>query len=489
MSNFEPIQRLRSKSPATELFRILAPIVVFAGGIGAFYILSSFKETPALDNSQPRPPLVETVTPLPYGGGVNIEVDGLVVPFREIEISAEVGGRIKHTAEICKPGNYVEEGTLLVEIDPVDYQLEVSRLAKELEQAKVTLTEMDVEISNNEKLLELGQAEVDVQKRELKRLQDLVEDGAVTESQVDQAIRAEITARNQLLKISNMHRLLKTRKTRLEHARQLVETQLEKAHLDEKRTKIFAPISGVIVFEIAEQDSYVKAGTHLVTVEDTSAVEVKCNLRMDQLHWLWQQSGSTPEREDRRGYQIPQTSASVVYELNGNEYVWKGRLTRFDGIGVDETTRTVPCRVKVEDPRDVQMPDDMDGGQSSSGPPALVRGMFVRVIIHAQPDISLVKVPEAAILPGSMVWLVDNDTLKQHKVKIVQFTRDGVLLDADRLGSNATLPMVTSPMPYARDGQLVRHQMTPMDGQDTIQEVEIVGDKRSNRRLPAVRNL
>ena len=163
----------------------------------------------------------------------------------------------------------------------------------------------------------------------------------------------------------------------------------------------------MIVTESVEADSYVQKGTPLVVIEDTAAVEVKCNLRMDELYWIWNQTDQRPTTgadTTRADYQIPNTDVNVLYRLGNREYQWKGKLWRYDGIGLDERTRTVPCRVLVEAPRDVQLLDADAASESMIGPPALVRGMFVALEILAKPRIPLLQVPEEAVQPGSTVW-------------------------------------------------------------------------------------
>ena len=84
-----------------------------------------------------RPPTAVTgiaAVVRPYEQQLTSDADGIVVPYREIEISAEVAGRITKREEVCRAGNYVEKDQLLVEIDPRDYTLEVDRLKAELRQ-------------------------------------------------------------------------------------------------------------------------------------------------------------------------------------------------------------------------------------------------------------------------------------------------------------------------------------------------------------------
>ena len=75
-----------------EVARIGAPIGVLLLGIAAFLALRSTKETPGKADQQAAAPLVETIVVEPHTGGLDFSVDGVVVPFREIDLSAEVSG-------------------------------------------------------------------------------------------------------------------------------------------------------------------------------------------------------------------------------------------------------------------------------------------------------------------------------------------------------------------------------------------------------------
>src|SRR5690606_21217430 len=140
------------------------------------------------------------------------------------------------------------------------------------------------------------------------------------------------------------------------NSRDLVETKLEEALLDLEKSKIVAPIDGVVVTESVEEGNYVPAGTTLVTIEDTSAAEVRTTLRMDEMNWIWQQGqslGGNDLRTPQLDYQLPQIPATITYELGGQQYVWQGQLWRYEGIGLNEKTRTVPVRILIPHPREV----------------------------------------------------------------------------------------------------------------------------------------
>lgn len=444
-----------------EVLRIGAPIGILLLGVAAFLALRSTKETPVRAEQQAAAPLVETIVVEPHTGGLDFSVDGVVVPFREIDLSAEVSGRIAKRADICRAGNYVTRGTPLIEIDARDYELEVERLTREMAQADVSVQELDVEASNTRSLMKLAKEQLALQRRELQRQQKLAAKRVVTDTELDQAKRDELAALNSYMTLANQLELFYTRRDRLESARDLWQSQLKKAQLDLSRTKVVAPIDGVIVQEMVEEDSYVQKGTILVKLEDTSAVEVRCNLRMDDLYWLWSQSAddaNEPAGSPTRDYQIPRAPVTVSYELAGRRYLWDGVLSRFDGIGVDERTRTVPCRVLVDHPRKVRLDGSDDASGRPVGPPALVRGMYVTVSVHAQPQMTLLEIPQRAVQPGNRVWQVIDGRLSIRRIRVADSADDVVLVYAEASGLKPGMKLVSSPLALAIDGMAVRER-------------------------------
>jgi multidrug efflux pump subunit AcrA (membrane-fusion protein) len=449
----------RSGSLVIDALRIITPLAIVVGGFVAFGALQSLKQEPQRVEEKSLAPLVETALVEPHQGGLDIQVDGVVVPYRELDISAEVSGRIAQKSALCRAGTYVKKGTPLIEIDSRDHQLEVDRLERELSQAAVMLKELDVEVKNTESLLQLAKEQLSLQRRELERQSSLAGRKVITDSDLDKTKRDELTAVNSAMTFSNQLQLLATRRSRLESARDLSQSMLEKAQLDLARTRVIAPIDGVIIREMVEADSYVQKGTSLVKLEDTAAVEVKCNLRMDDLYWLWAQenpNGAPQSPNPTRDYQIPQAPVSVFYELGGRRYLWRGTLSRFDGIGVDERTRTVPCRVLVAKPREVEI-QRVEGEQAGAvGPPALVRGMYVTVRVHAQPSTTLLEVPQRAIQPGNKVWQVVDGKLAIRKVRVAESSGDLVLVYAEPNGLEPGMKLVSSPLAVATEGMAVR---------------------------------
>jgi hypothetical protein len=173
---------------------------------------------------------------------------------------------------------------------------------------------------------------------------------------------------------------------------------------------------------------------------------------MDQLFWVWQQASGTAT-DSPFSASVPATPTTVTYELMGRRFSWEGVLTRYDGAGLEERTRTIPCVIVVDDPG--APTSDAPDAASVAGPRELLRNMFVEVRIHANPDLELFSLPERAIQPGKRVWFVEEGKLVSRPVDVVQ-VQDGVaVIDGRRGGVAAGAQAVVSPLVNPADGMAV----------------------------------
>ena len=450
----------------TDLLRIAIPVAILAAGFVGYFLLGLLKSEPEKIRAGIEKPTVRTVPVHSRDNRLDIDVDGIVVPHREVQLASEVAGRIVFKAPECRAGRYVTKGTTLLKIDSRDYALEHQRLTKQLRQADIQLDEIDVESKNTESLIELAREDLRLAQNELKRLGRLAGSGIITESALDKSRQAEVAARNALRIQSNQIQLLATRREGLLSAQDVVKSQLEKAQLDWDRCTIAAPLDGMVVTDQVQTDWYVQKGTLLATIEDTSAVEVQCKLRMDQLYWLWLDKTNGPVGEAAEGqptiddYEIAHAPASVVYRLDGKDYAWGGRLARYESIGLDERTRMVPCRVIVDDPRSVQVLGEPNG-PAVDGPPALVRGMYVKIKLHARPAATFVAIPEAALRPRGVVWVVEQGKLKIVPVTIAVIQDGMAIVRDDRPELRDRARVVVSPLAAPTAGMEVQEAESP----------------------------
>src|SRR5690606_38349400 len=115
--------------------------------------------------------------------------------------------------------------------------------------------------------------------------------------------------------------------------------------------------------------------------------------------------------------------------LAGRSTTWDGVLSRFEVGGIDEKTRTVPCRIEVPQP---------------SG---LRRGMFVSATLYGTDSrVPLLSIPRAAFRPNDEVWLVSDGRLVIRRIDPVRVLEDTVLIRGDGPGDPIPVgaPLVVS---------------------------------------------
>ena len=468
-------------------FRIIIPLLILSVGVGGFIFLMSLKKEPDRARPVQEAPLVETVEVEEHGGELTIELDGSVVPFREIALSAEVAGRVSYKSPHCRAGKFVQKDEVLFRINEQEYQLAVDRLTHEEEQARASINELNVQIESAKALVKLAADELSLRTRELNRVKDLAKQDAASDSDIDIAEQNEQLSRRTLVTQQNQANLEESRVARLEFALALVGTQLAKAKLDLARTEVKAPTSGVIVSDPAEENSYVQPGSPLATLEDNSSVGVRCSLQMDELYWLWQHDappadsldfpaiGTGTEENDEQFIRaatlaargMPAVPATVIYELGGQRFAWSGKLTRYEGAGLDERTRTVACRVLVQNPTEVSRRKSSQDSSLVLAPQALLRGMFVSLEFHVDPRASLLRIPESAVRPGDVLWLVRDGKLVRQTVKVARVVNGFALIPATTSRLQAGDLVVTSPLSTELSGQPVRLNDEAGDGTAT----------------------
>lgn len=447
--------------------RFLAPIVIVGLGV---YVLMTFGAPMEAKSSAPEDTgatLVEVATVEAHDGPFHIEVDGEAVSSRIVKVAAEIGGRVIQKPVTNQAGLFVAEDAVLFEIDPTDYELEVVRLEAQLAQATERIKENDVSLANAETLVEFTEAEWAVQKASLDRLENLQTQRAATKTNLDRAIRDELIARKSKQSLSNEIRLLKQKHASLAAERDLVKAQLMRAKRDVSRATVKAPFGGTVIADTSEVGDYVKAGDKLVDLSDTTTMEVKCELRVDDLIWVWQQGRNResfdPEAIESR-LELPETPVEVIFEFRDTALIWNGVLSRYEGVGLDKDTRTVPCRVHVDEPGEARLVEG-SGTLPVAAPPSLLSGMFVKVRIPIESPNPLVRLPHRAIRPGGRTWLVEDGQLFERAVTVVRDDDQFALVEAieatpdgaDGLaGVRDGSQVVTSPLPGITDGMAVR---------------------------------
>lgn len=433
------------------LLHWVLPLLVLTTAGGAVVMLGSQPKTKR-KKAPPRVAVpVEVVHARPHDGPLTISASGVVVPFREVDLPTEVSGRVIWKSETLLPGRFVEKGEELLKIDSIDYELEVAKLEQQLRKAEADLAGVEVDKQNGTRLIALAKQSLDLRSREFARVKRLRQDQATSDTELDAVEKLLVEATESLTILENLLRELESQSKSVSADRQLAFIGLEKAKLDLQRTTIRAPFSGVVINHFAEVDSHVEAGDTIASLEDTSKVEVRCSLRKEDIEFLPSQMTLAASSSPSAAYALAPLPVTVKYVRAGRTYCWNGVLSRQDGLGMDQRTRTMPVRIRVDDPLNCQV-----SGTALDAPPiALVRGMFAQVDLHCQPDRPLLAIPEEAIRPGKSVWVMDDAELKITPVQLVRIADGVAYVESNHQQLTQQSAIIRSPVPGARDGLAV----------------------------------
>jgi len=372
----------------------------------------------------------------------------------------------------------VRKGEQLLEIDPEEYRLEIQTQSANVEQAKRRIEENLLQIGGEQKNIELSKSDLRLQQTEYQRNQRLKD--ALSRSEVDRSRRAVIAAESALTLRRNNLTSLKAANIRLKSALDVSKRQLEKAELNLRRATVVAPENGVIVNEMVQEGDFVSRGTQLFTFEDTLRAEVMCNLTLSELNQIRKNaatlSGQNGDLNESNGdqasdpsevYRLPKTPVTIRDPSNPDVH-WDGVLERFDGIGVDGVTKTIPCRIAVKEPIVT----------TDSGTFALVRGMFVRCLLEfhtssGSGDSPYLSIPEQAVQPNHHVWTVKDNRLKRKPIKVVDHVSTGLATDSGMTGDGERLAIIARTEGGPQIGDLVI--VSPLSQPSDDAEVEIAG--------------
>lgn len=123
---------------------ILAPVIVLTvAALIAVAMVSSRSDLPRKEREVILP-VVATTTVEPGPVAVTIQSRGIVTPRRNIELVTEVSGRVIWVDPGFLQGEEVQQGQLLLRIDPIDYEVALADAEAAVASAEFSLAEVKV---------------------------------------------------------------------------------------------------------------------------------------------------------------------------------------------------------------------------------------------------------------------------------------------------------------------------------------------------------
>lgn len=386
------------------MLKIVLPVLaVISGAVGAAVLVSLRR--PVQSAPPPEPVrVVRTMTVAKEPVTFEVRAFGVVTPRSTTTLTAEVTGRIVEVDEAFVAGAAVEDGQVLLRVDPSTYEAAVAGARAEL--------------ARNEAALARENAEADLAKKEWERF------GLGEPS--------ELTLRG----------------PQLAEARATVDwsrARLATAEIDLARTVIRAPYEGRIREKRVEQGQYIGPGTALAVVYATDYAEVRLAIPPDEAGYLdLPLAGETLSSKDA-------PRVVLLSSFGGREIRWTGWITRTEGE-VDERTRSLYAVARIRNPYEVP---------GEGGAPPLLAGLFVEAIISGTRVDSAARLPRSALEDGAL-WIVDaEEHLRRRAVTVLRIDREEVLVGE---GVAAGDRVCVSHLDLAVDGMKVRVATNPASG-------------------------
>ena len=205
---------------------------------------------------------------------------GNVVAEQRVVITSEVEGRLKSLK--VDEGSKVKEGQVLALIDIRDYRLQVEQLQAEQTsvQKEYEKTLSGLRPEEQEKLqaeVQANQSSLDLAIKEHRRMEQLVLDGVVSQSLLDEAndkvARAQETLRASKAASSAGGQSREEDISKSKSNLDSISKKLEMAQLDLSKAVIKAPFDGVIISKKIEVGAYAGSGTAILEMVGSSKLK------------------------------------------------------------------------------------------------------------------------------------------------------------------------------------------------------------------------
>jgi len=256
------------------------------------------------------------------------ETDDAYVQGNQVQITPQVAGTV--VAIAADDGMRVEQGQLLVQLDPADTEVA-------LQQAEANLARTVRQVRGLYRSVEGAQAELNARQVSLKRARDdfarrkdLAATGAISNEELaharDELAAAEAAVAGSRESVERSRALVDDTVVATQPDVQAAAAQLRQAWLNNARAGIVAPVTGYVARRSVQVGQRVQPGIALMAVVPTEQMWVEANFKETQL------------RHMRLGQEVELRS-----DLYGGDVKYKGRIASL-GLGTGSAFSLLPAQ-------------------------------------------------------------------------------------------------------------------------------------------------
>ncbi|MGO4915320.1 efflux RND transporter periplasmic adaptor subunit [Pseudogemmobacter sp. W21_MBD1_M6] len=326
---------------------------------------------------------------------------GEVLSRRTLDIRATAAGRIVALADGFENGGTVQQGQLLLRIDPADAQSALDTAQADLQEAEAELRDAvrGLELAKDETALAMAQADLRVQA--LDRQKALQTRGVGTDATVETAALAAAAANQSVLSRRQAEAQAEARLDQANTGLDRRRIALAEAKRRLADTEIFAGFTGTLGEVAVVEGGIVTANERVAQLIAPDLLEVSFRISTSQYARLLDANGALIRAE-----------IEVALDVLGADLTSKGVISRESAaVGTGQTGRLIFARL--------------------DGPKGFRPGDFVTVRINEPKLEDVVVLPASAVDTDATVLVVgDDDRLSVAQVAVIRRQADSIIVRA-----------------------------------------------------------
>ena len=362
---------------------------------------------------------------------------GRVDPKNSWQAIAEVSGKVLYRHPELESGRLLSAGTLVLEIDPLQYQLKQAQALANVHSTNAQLTRLQQEQKNLNASLNIEQERLKLIEQEYKRKFALKKKKLISSSDLEAQKQILLVQQKVVQDLSSALNLLPDDQKVAEAQLNVNQALLKDAQRQLDNTRVILPFDARIDEVNIEQAQAVSLGSVLFNIHSLGVVEVKAELSLQDAKTLMGTVTAHPLQSAFPNVDGLGFDANVSMQIGQKTYQWAAKLTRIAG-SVDPEQATIGFYLEVN--------QNSKQGDLNNNPP-LTKGMFVSAEIKGLESNQFV-IPEKA-LHGTVVYVMDeNKKLSIREVSVLFRNKKGVAItgdikDGDLLILNDLIPAIS----------------------------------------------
>jgi hypothetical protein len=372
-------------------------------------IMVKLKSAPQLKSEVELTPLVNVEKAKVLNLQMSIEGYGRAQSKEIWQAVAEVSGRVIYRHPDLEKGKIMPAGTVLLKIDPVDYQLKLAQAKSDLKSAIADADRVALNKNKYTLSLELEKSRLIILEKEYKRKKGILNKGAISQSLVDQEQSNVFAQQEKVLDLSTSLQLIPNDIDVAQARIQVNQSQVKEAERKLAKTNIVLPFDARITQVNAVLEQVINQQSVLLEANYIGAMEINAQFAITDMKQFVRQTVDTTFSQDNKFPDIKRLNLQAGIKLYaGDESLeWLGSVERVSD-SIDFQGNTIGLIVEMEN-------DWKDFDPLNNTP--VMNNMFleVEVLSEAKPMLSI---PTKAI-HGQSVYIVKDNVLRIKPISIL----------------------------------------------------------------------